>query len=83
MGTIDEKLKGPYLGLRKKVEEMTVQDIRTEIDQVLATLSSEELKLVLSLLKQFKGNSPKNLELALNLGRIIQEDGEVLKKLAE
>ncbi len=62
---------------------MGIQDIRIEIDKILNSLPEEELKSVLDYLKEVNKLTIKELSLTHNLGKILKEDTNLLKRLAE
>lgn len=62
---------------------MTTQELRVEINTVLQSLEKKELAIVLNMIKQIQEKSVETTQLLENLQKIIQEDGELLKRLAE
>jgi len=61
---------------------MGKQEIKTEINKALDKIPEEVLSQVLEILKQFHKDSSKT-SLLLNLSKIINEDDELLRKLAQ
>ena len=62
---------------------MTAKELRTEINKILIALPEEQLEFVYQYLKEIQGISNANLAKAINIRKILVEDREVLKKLAE
>ena len=62
---------------------MGVQELRVEINSVLQSFEKKELEIVLNLLKQMKENPAKTMVLIGNLQKIILEDSNLLKRLAQ
>jgi hypothetical protein len=62
---------------------MTSIQIKAEIDKLLDEIPESELQGVLSLLQEIKAQSAENAPLAAIIKKIITEDKELLRKLAE
>ena len=62
---------------------MGVQELRHEIDSVLQSFDKKELEIILKLLLQMKDNPAKTVALIGNLHKIILEDANLLKRLAQ
>jgi mRNA-degrading endonuclease RelE of RelBE toxin-antitoxin system len=62
---------------------MTRLEIKAEISKILDELPEESLKYVLDLLKEIKTQPSKNIKLTGYIRKIMEEDKELLKKLAE
>lgn len=62
---------------------MGIQDLRLEIDTILNSLGEEELQSVLDYLNQVKELNIKELNMSSNLSKIINEDSNLLKRLAQ
>ncbi len=61
---------------------MTTKEIRSEIEKALDNVPENALQVVLDYLKELEGKTPDQVRLARNLQDILQEDKELLKKLA-
>lgn len=62
---------------------MTRLDIKVEISKILDELPEDSLKYILILLKEIKTQPLKNIKLTAYIRKIMEEDKELLKKLAE
>ncbi|RYZ94561.1 MAG: hypothetical protein EOP47_27615 [Sphingobacteriaceae bacterium] len=62
---------------------MTTLQIKSEIQKVLDKVPEDALKDILNYLKVIESESHHNGKLAGNLRKILSEDRELLKKLAE
>lgn len=62
---------------------MTVIEVKEEIQKVLAKVPEEVLPEILDYLKQVQLSSLDDLKLERHLNRIINEDKELLKRLAQ
>lgn len=62
---------------------MGVQELRHEINGVLQSFDKKELEIILKLLLQMKDNPAKTITLIGNLQKIILEDANLLKRLAQ
>ncbi len=62
---------------------MSRQELNTEIQKVLSNLSDESLLSVLEYLKQVQKIDGSKLMISNNLGKILKEDTELLKRLAQ
>lgn len=62
---------------------MSVEDLKYEIEDLLEKLPEEELKNVLEYLEQIASSSLEEQQLSRSLGKILREDSELLKRLAQ
>ena len=62
---------------------MSRQEITSEIQKILSNLSDENLQAVLAYLKQAQMIDGPKLVISKNLGKILKEDAELLKRLAQ
>ncbi len=62
---------------------MSRQEITSEIQKILSNLSDENLQAVLAYLKQAQMIDGSKLVISKNLGKILKEDAELLKRLAQ
>lgn len=62
---------------------MTTQDLKTEIQKALDNVPENALEEVLVYLQELKQRQFKPFSSPENLQKILQEDEEVLKKLAQ
>jgi len=62
---------------------MSRQEINSEIQQILSDLTDENLHSVLQYLKEFRKIDSDKLLISNNLGKILKEDTELLKRLAQ
>lgn len=62
---------------------MSRQEISSEIQQILSNLSDGNLESVLNYLKEIQKTDESKLLISKNLGTILKEDTELLKRLAQ
>ena len=62
---------------------MSRQEINSEIQNILADLSDDSLKAVLDYLKKIQKIDGTKLLISKNLGKILEEDAGLLKRLAQ
>jgi len=62
---------------------MSRQEISSEIQRILSKLDEKNLHAVLNYLKEFDKINSDNLSISNNLGKILEEDSELLKRLAQ
>lgn len=62
---------------------MTVNEIKTKLQELIKTIPDENLEEVYNLIRNLKDVSPTTIKNTKNLSRIIKEDQKLLKKLAE
>ena len=62
---------------------MTSVEIKNEITKVLDQVPEELLLDILDLIKEVQSEKPSKTSLILNFKKILQEDIEVLQKLAQ
>jgi hypothetical protein len=62
---------------------MTTAEIKTEIQKTLNEIPEDALKDVLSYLRDVKTHAPDKATIFKHIDRIIEEDHEVFKRLAE
>ena len=62
---------------------MSRKEINIEIEKILSELTDESLNTVLKYLKEVKSTNTDRLLISKNLGRILKEDSELLKRLAQ
>ena len=62
---------------------MSRSEITSEIQKLIDSMPEEVLTEVLAFLKECSERSGKEINLSRNLGKIISEDGELLKRLAQ
>lgn len=62
---------------------MSRQEINSEIQRILSNLTDENLHSVLQYLKEFRKIDSDKLLTSKNLGKILKEDTELLKRLAQ
>ncbi len=62
---------------------MTGTELKAEIQKVLDTVPESFLEDILTYVKQLQGKTGDTVTLSHNLGKIIREDAELLKKLAQ
>ena len=62
---------------------MTTQEIKTEIQKSLDKVPDSVLQNILELLKLAEKKSESDVMIALNLNKILQEDNELLQRLAK
>ena len=61
---------------------MNRHELRTEIQRILEKAPESVLTEVLRYLREIKSLEPEDLRMAQNLNKILQEDRELLEKLA-
>ncbi|MCF8336254.1 MAG: hypothetical protein K9H65_06605 [Bacteroidales bacterium] len=61
---------------------MNKSDLKREINKVMDEIPESELENILEYLKEIKDSSPEKTNLSKNLGKIIREDKELLRRLA-
>jgi hypothetical protein len=61
---------------------MNRHELQTEIQQILEKAPESVLTEVLRYLREIKSIEPEDLRMAQNLNKILQEDRELLEKLA-
>ncbi len=61
---------------------MNKSDLKREINKVMDEIPESKLENILEYLKEIKDSSPEKINLSKNLGKIIREDKELLRKLA-
>lgn len=62
---------------------MTRKEINSEIQKILSQLPDESLQVVLSYLKNVPNTDLSELTLSQNLEKILKEDSNLLKRLAQ
>ncbi|HSI90263.1 MAG TPA: hypothetical protein VK927_04060 [Adhaeribacter sp.] len=62
---------------------MSTRDVKAEIQKVLETIPENVLEDVMAYLKQVQGQTKENLELSKYLKQILQEDKDLIQKLAK
>jgi len=62
---------------------MNRQEINFEIQKILSNLSEENLQSALTYLQKLEKENTAQLSLSKYLGKVLQEDNELLKKLAQ
>jgi hypothetical protein len=62
---------------------MTSIQIKAEIDKLLGEIPQDALQSVLDLLNEIKTQPSENTRLAANIKKIMEEDKELLTRLAE
>ena len=62
---------------------MNRPEINFEIQKILSNLSDENLQAALTYLQQLEKENTAALSLSKHLGKVLQEDHELLKKLAQ
>jgi hypothetical protein len=62
---------------------MTVKELKTQIRELIDTLPEENLEEIYNFLKDFKKVSRSTIKQTYNLSKILLEDRELLKKLAQ
>ncbi len=62
---------------------MSRQELNAEIQKILSGLSDESLNAVLEYLKEVQKTDSSKLQISRNLGKILKEDTQLLKRLAE
>ncbi len=62
---------------------MKGSDIHNEISELLNSIPEDSLKQVLEYLKEIQDKSSSKIELSHNLNKILEEDRNLLKRLAQ
>ncbi len=62
---------------------MTSKQIKSEINEVLDKVSDTALKDILEYLKDISNMSQNQIDLSRNLRQILNEDSDLLKRLAQ
>lgn len=62
---------------------MTVTEIKTEINKALENVPEDALADVLSYLKHLQSKTADDIKLTTHLRQILNEDSELLEKLAQ
>ena len=62
---------------------MTVKEIRTRIQDLIATIPEENLEEIYKFLKDVKNVPSARIKRSKSLSNILSEDGELLKRLAQ
>jgi hypothetical protein len=62
---------------------MTVKELKTQIRELIDTLPEENLEEIYNFLKDFKNVSRSTIKKTHNLSKILLEDRDLLKKLAQ
>lgn len=62
---------------------MSRNELNTEIQKILSDLSDESLNSILEYLQEVQKINSSKLLISKNLGKILKEDTQLLKKLAE
>jgi len=62
---------------------MTSIQIKAEIDKLLGEIPDDALQSVLDLLNEIKSQPAENTRLAASIKKIMEEDKELLRRLAE
>ena len=62
---------------------MSRQELNSEIQKILSNLSDESLNSILEYLKEVQKIDASKLLISRNLGKILKEDTQLLKRLAE
>lgn len=62
---------------------MTARDLKDKINQVLDKMPDEVLEDIFNYLKSLTTKSAQEIRLSQNLGKILEEDKNLLEKLAE
>lgn len=58
-------------------------EVKTEINKVLENIPEEVLKQILDVLKQFQPNQSMDIFMLDNLNKVINENDNLLKRLAQ
>ena len=77
MFMVTQILKISYLRFMKR------SDIHTKINELLNSIPEDSLKQVLEYLKEIQDKSSSKIEFSHNLNKILREDRELLKRLAQ
>lgn len=62
---------------------MTTRQIKSEIQKALDNIPENALQVILEYLKELEGKTADQIKLAKNLRHILNEDKELLEKLAK
>lgn len=62
---------------------MTTKEIKSEIQKALDNVPENALQVILEYLKELEGKTGDQIKLAKNLRDILNEDKELLEKLAK
>ena len=62
---------------------MTTKEIKSEIHKALDNIPENALKIILEYLKELEGKTADQIKLAKNLRDILNEDKELLERLAK
>ena len=62
---------------------MSTEELKLEIQKLIDRIPEENLTHIYELLKEIKGSPVEKVQLSKNLSKILSEDRELLKKLAE
>lgn len=62
---------------------MSVEQVKKEIDQILSSLPPENLVDILEYLRSAQQAQAEQINLSSNFRKILQEDANLLKRLAE
>ncbi|MDN5212992.1 hypothetical protein QQ020_13075 [Fulvivirgaceae bacterium BMA12] len=62
---------------------MKRSDIHTKINELLNSIPEDSLKQVLEYLKEIQDKSSSKIEFSHNLNKILREDRNLLKRLAQ
>ena len=62
---------------------MTLKELKTQIRELIDTLPEENLEEIYNFLKDFKNVSRSTIKQTYNLSKILLEDRDLLKKLAQ
>ncbi len=66
-----------------KNRNMGTQEIKAQIEKILAEIPEENLKDVLQYLKQVKASNSEEVGRSVHLRKIFEEDKNLLKRLAK
>jgi hypothetical protein len=80
-GVLATKIKN--IRILKKKREMSRKQLKVEIDQILQSLPDENLVGVLEYLKTAQKMSAEKITLAKNFNQILEEDKNLLIRLAQ
>jgi len=72
-----------YIWYLENISKMTTNQIKTEIQKVLDTMPEVVLEDILEYLKTVQSKSVDSVNLSQNMRKILIEDRELLKKLAQ
>jgi len=62
---------------------MTVKEIKTKIQELIETIPEENLEEIYAYIQNLKNLPPQSVRNFRNLSKILNEDKELLKKLAQ